>query len=97
MENGRILPCGGHHTDPDACGAALFNAPRLAKISLGMTKDDVLKIMEHPAERREAKTSDGHDYESWLYMVNYTNEQMTAITFTDGKVTAMNTVPWKNN
>jgi hypothetical protein len=89
--NGRISGCGGYHTDDEACGRALFNAPRLAKIHVGMSIDEVRATMQHDAERKEI---DGGS-ETWIYMSDYDAEQMTAITFTDGKVTAMKQVPWK--
>lgn len=94
-DNGRITPCHGHHTSPEDCGRAQFNAPLLPKIQLGQSKDEVLAIMRHPAERFEAKSEHDHKYETWIYMQNYDNELMTAIVFTDGKVTEIKTVPWK--
>lgn len=91
MRNGKIEPCGGYHTDSAACGAALFNAPRLAKVQTGMTREEVRALMEHDAERR---TLDG-GRESWGYINNYDSETMTWITFTDGRVTALTQGPWK--
>jgi len=91
LANGTIAPCDGWHTDAQACGNALFNRPLLPKIHVGMTTDDVRSIMRHDAERREISGNT----ETWLYMSDYDAEQMTAITFVDGKVTAMKQVAWK--
>jgi hypothetical protein len=91
MQAGKISPCPDFRTDAQACGNALFNAPRLPKISAGMTTAEVRSVMQHDAERREI----AGNTETWLYMSDYEAEQMTAIVFTDGKVTAMKQVPWK--
>jgi hypothetical protein len=97
MINGRIEPCAGNHLDSQACGNALFNAKRLPKIALGMSKDDVLRIMEHSAERQEARLDSGVAIEAWAYMQDYGAETMTAIVFTDGRVTGIRTVPWQSD
>jgi hypothetical protein len=93
LADARITPCHGHHTDPKACGNAQFNAPLLPKIQAGMTTAAVREIMRHDAERREL---DGNT-ETWFFMSDYPAELMTAITFTDGKVTSLKQVPWKRN
>jgi hypothetical protein len=91
MVKGKIEPCGGYHTDAQACGNALFNAPLLPKVQAGMTSAEVRAIMQHDAERREINGNT----ETWSYMSDYPAEKMTAIAFTDGKVTAMRQVPWQ--
>jgi hypothetical protein len=91
MLNGKITPCHGSHTDIYACGAATFNAPRVAQIQSGMTIADVRKLMEHDPERR---TMEGR-MESWAYITDYDAEMMTWITFTDDVVTGMRQGPWK--
>jgi hypothetical protein len=88
LADGTIAPCDGYHTDSQACGYAKFNAPRLQKVELGMTKDDVRRIMEHDAERREADSGG----ERWYYMADYDAEKMTVLTFTDGRVNAITLV-----
>jgi outer membrane protein assembly factor BamE (lipoprotein component of BamABCDE complex) len=90
-KDGRIGPCTGYHTDKQACGNAKYNAPLLSKIHSGMTQEEVRAVMGHDPERRQI--TDGA--ESWLYMSDYQAELMTAITFTDGKVTGMKQVPWR--
>jgi hypothetical protein len=89
---GHISGCGGYHTDDEACGRAMFNAPLLAKIHAGMTAEEVRALMRHDAERREISGNT----ETWFYMSDYDAERMTAIEFADGKVTAMKQVPWKS-
>jgi hypothetical protein len=91
-QSGHISGCGGYHTDDQACGNAMFNAPLLAKVHAGMTTDEVRALMRHDAERREISGSS----ETWLYMSDYDAERMTAIEFTNGKVTALKQVPWKS-
>jgi hypothetical protein len=89
--NGSITPCGGHHTDSEACGRATFNARVIGKIHAGQTFAEVSEIMKHDPER---KTIDG-SRESWGFITDYQAEMMTWITFTGGKVSAMTTGPWK--
>lgn len=91
--NGTITPCGGHHTDPQACGHATFNSRVIGQVHAGATMQEVRDIMKHDAERR---TIDGNR-ESWGYITDYQAEMMTWIVFTDGKVSAMNQGPWKDD
>jgi hypothetical protein len=88
--NGTITPCGGHHTDPQACGNAIFNAKVIGKVESGQTKEQVRAIMQHDPERREIVEGK----ETWIYMTDYGSELMTAIQFTDGKVSGLKQVPW---
>jgi len=98
MINGRIQPCAGNHMDPQACGNALHNAPLLSELKLGQTKEEVLVIMKHEAERHEAQVVDGKAVEVWAYMQDYGSERMTAVVFADdGVVTGIRTVPWKSD
>ena len=92
-DNGTITPCPDWHTDNDACGRAIFNAPRLAKIRAGMSMHDVRATMQHDPERKEIVGAT----ETWIYMSDYEAEQMTAISFIDGKVSAMTSLPWKKD
>ena len=93
MLNGKITPCHGTHTDIYACGAALFNAPRVAKVHAGMAMAEVRALMEHDAERRTIE----RNTESWAYITDYDTEKMTWITFTDGLVTGMHLSAWKDD
>lgn len=92
--DGRISPCNGHHTNPQDCGYATFNAPLLRTLELGQTKEQVRATMKHDGERKEARMENGTAIETWTYMANYENERMSQITFTDGKVTEIKDVPW---
>ena len=76
---------------PVECVNASRNAPRLTKVEVGMTKDQVRSIMEHDPERREAESST----EVWYYMSDYNASLMTAITFTNGRVASLRSVPWR--
>jgi hypothetical protein len=89
-EAGVIRPCHRDHRDAQACGNALFNETVISQIHTGQTLTDVRAIMRHDAERR---TVDGTN-ESWGYITNYHNKQMTWIAFTDRKVSAVTMQPW---
>ena len=91
--NGTITPCGGHHTDPQACGYATFNSRVIGQVHSGATMREVREIMKHDPERR---TIEGNR-ESWGYITDYQAEMMTWIVFTDGVVTGMSQGPWKSN
>ena len=90
--DGTITPCGGHHTDPQACGNATFNSRVIGQVHSGATMQEVRAIMKHDAERR---TIEGNQ-ESWGYITDYQAEMMTWIVFTDGKVSSMKQAPWKS-
>ena len=89
-EAGVIRPCHRDHRDAQACGNAIFNETVISQIHTGQTLTDVRAIMRHDAERR---TVDGTN-ESWGYITNYDNKQMTWIAFTDRKVSAVTMQPW---
>jgi hypothetical protein len=93
LESGKIAPCHGNHTDAEACGNAIFNAKVINQVQPGQTKQEVRTIMQHDPERRELAANT----ETWIYITDYSAELMTAITFTDGKVTSLKQVPWKAN
>ncbi len=90
LPNGTITPCGGHHTDPQACGNATFNARVIGKVQVGQSKQDVRAIMQHDPERREISAN----VETWSYITDYPSELVTEIVFTDGKVTGLKQAPW---
>ncbi|MEO8379304.1 MAG: hypothetical protein ABI779_06545 [Acidobacteriota bacterium] len=93
--DGRIEPCHESRVDLQACGNAIFNAPLLPKIELGMTTEAVRELMKHEAERRDVRLEGDRKIEVWKYMQDYDRELMSAITFTDGKVTSVTTVSWE--
>lgn len=90
LEDGRIAPCHGNHTDSQACGNAAFNSTVIGKVQPGQTKEEVRAIMRHDAERRSI--ADGR--ETWGYITDYGSEMMTDIVFTEGKVTGLKQSPW---
>jgi hypothetical protein len=90
LPDGSIAPCHGNHTDSQACGNATFNATVINQVQPGQSKEQVRAIMRHDAERREITGNS----ETWLYITDYGSELMTAITFTDGKVTGLKQAPW---
>jgi len=97
LENGRITPCDDWHTDNQACGNAIWNHKVSAQVALGQTQAEVLKIMRHDPERRDASISaDGKKVETWSYITDYDAEQMTTFTFTDGLLTAIGHAAWKS-
>ncbi len=89
-EAGSIRPCHRDHRDAQACGNAIFNQGVIAQIHTGQTLNDVRAIMRHDAERR---TVDGAN-ESWGYITNYNDKQMTWIAFTDSRVSSVTLQPW---
>ena len=93
LENGTIAPCHGNHTDHQACGNAIFNSKVIGQVQAGQTKDEVRAIMKHDPERRELSGNQ----ETWIYITDYSAELMTAITFTDGRVSGLKQLPWKTD
>lgn len=96
LADGRISPCPNRltrfHTDPQACGNAIFNARVIGQVAPGQTKDQVREIMKHDPERREIQGTE----ELWSYITDYDAELMTTIVFTNGVVTGMKQQPWKS-
>jgi len=81
-------------TDEKACLSAYANAPRLPKVQIGMTQDEVRKTLgNREADRREATT----ESETWYYMSDYSREMMAKLTFVAGKLTRIEQVNWESN
>jgi len=79
-------------TDEKACVSAYFNAPRLPKVQIGMTPEEVKRTLgNHEPDRREATSNS----ESWYYMSDYERELMTKLTFENGKLTRIDQVSWQ--
>jgi outer membrane protein assembly factor BamE (lipoprotein component of BamABCDE complex) len=87
-EAGTVEPCHDYRTDQQACGNAIWDAHALTQVQPGQTRDEVRAIMKRDPERREISGNG----ETWMYLTNYDNGQLTAVTFTDGKVTGMKQV-----
>lgn len=92
-ESGNIRPCHRDEYDAQSCGNAIFNSKVIGKIHVDQPMSDVRAIMRHEAERRRA---DGA-YESWGYVTDYENREMTWIAFGDGKVTSISKEPWSRD
>lgn len=93
LSDGTIAPCHGIDIeDRNACGQARFNAPLVPKIENGMTKEQVRNLMRHDPERREMNG----DTDVWMYMTDYNARKMTAIVFSNGRVSALRQAPWKD-
>ena len=76
-------------TDERACNSAYFNAPRLPALQIGMTQNEVKKVLGN----REAST----ETEVWYYMSDYERELMAKLTFADGKLSRIEQVNWETN
>jgi len=73
------------------CKAAYFNMPRLAKVQVGMTTEEVQQIMEKPPQRREADAGS----ETWYFIGDYDAEMMTAVRFESGRVSSLKQVKYE--
>lgn len=92
-ESGQIRPCHRDDYDAQSCGNAIFNAKVIGKIHVDQTMADVRAIMRHEAEKRSVNGSS----ESWGYVTDYENREMTWIAFRDGAVSSINKEPWSRD
>jgi len=92
-ESGEIRPCHRDDYDAQSCGNAIFNAKVIGKIHVGQPMSDVKAIMRHEAEKRR---TDG-TFESWGYITDYENREMTWVAFDEGTVTAIHKEPWSRD
>ena len=52
--------------------------------------------MRHDPERRESRIDDhGRSIETWGFLTDYRRRLVSAVTFTNGKVTEISQVPWE--
>ena len=87
--DGKVYPCNDRRRNPQACGEALYNAPRVFKLSAGQSIDEAREIMGRAPENRLIRTENGQTVEIWHYLTNYDNSVTSGITFTNGKITAI--------
>jgi hypothetical protein len=74
---------------------ATANRGRLNLVRVGQTFEEVRAIMEKEPERRDSrKRFDGKLVEMWSYATDYVRRLDTTITFIDGKVEEIRTLPW---
>jgi hypothetical protein len=87
--NGKINPCHDFRSNPQACGEAQYNAPRVRKLGIGQTIAQAQQIMGRDPEERSLKVQDGQSIEIWFYLTDYDRSIVSVITFTDGKITSI--------
>ena len=90
-----ITPCHRYALDQQACGNAIFNGRVIGGVQLGQSKQEVLGIMSHEPERREALMEGGTAVERWNYLTDYDLELTTMIEFHDGIALAITQTPWR--
>jgi hypothetical protein len=89
--DGKIYPCHGSQTNPQGCGNALYNAPRVTKLNIGQTTEQAKAIMGHDPEDRSIKLQDKQIIEIWKLLTDYRSTTFTVITFIDGKIVSVET------
>lgn len=87
--SGTVNPCYGYRSNPQACGDAQYNAPRVKQLSLGKSIAEAKQIMAREPEERAVKIEVGQAIEIWGYLTDYDKSILSRITFTDGKITAI--------
>lgn len=87
--NGRVYPCNDYRINPQACGEARYNAPRVIRLVLGQTRDEALKIMQREPEERSVRLETGRSVETWGYLTDYDRTIVTVITLIDGKIASI--------
>jgi hypothetical protein len=71
------------------------NQRNVDRIKMGQTTAEVVAIMAHGPERREARTRfDGKTVEEWHYMTDVIRKRDTTVTFLDDHVVEIRTTPW---
>ena len=88
---GKIYPCHGSQTNPQGCGNALYNAPRVTKLNIGQTTEQAKEIMGHDPEDRSIKLQGNQTVEIWKLLTDYRSTTYTVITFIDGKIVSVET------
>lgn len=74
---------------------AAENHLHAAALRLGQTPDEVRAIMQKDPERRDVRRRfDGKTVEMWGYATDYVRRLDTTITFVDGHVEEIKTLPW---
>lgn len=74
---------------------AAENHAHAAALRVGQTTDEVRGIMQKDPERRDVRRRfDGKVVEVWSYATDYVRRLDTSITFVDGRVEEIKTLPW---
>lgn len=88
--DGKVYPCNERRVDHQACGEAIYNAPRVAQLKLGQTFAEAKAVMGREPEERSLKMTDtGKPVEVWGYLTDYNKSVVSLITFVDGRITAI--------
>jgi len=74
---------------------AVANREKLNQVRVGQTVAEVRQIMGKEPERRDVRSRfDGKIVEIWAYATDYVRRLDTTITFIDGRVQEIKTLPW---
>ena len=74
---------------------ATRNRERLNGVHVGQTTSEVRAIMGKEPERRDVRRRfDGKTIEMWGFATDYVRKLDTVITFVDGRVEEIKTLPW---
>ena len=84
--------CNSWGTNPQACGEAIYNAPRVAQIQLGQPIAEVRKLMGRQPEQRSLTVEGGIEVEVWQYLTDYYDSVVSVITFRGGQVHSLTTL-----
>jgi hypothetical protein len=91
--DGKVFPCNERRVDHQACGEALYNAPRVRQLEIGQSVAQARTIMgREPEERSLKKSATGTPVEVWGYLTDYNKTIVSLITFEDGKIAAIEAV-----
>lgn len=89
--DGKVNPCHGFQTNPQACGNALYNAAHVIKLSIGQTLQQAREVMGRDPEERTLKKQGEQTIEVWKYLISYRSTSFSVITFVDGKIASIET------
>jgi hypothetical protein len=89
MVNGKVAPCDDWRTNPQTCGEAIYNAPRIRQLNLGQSMQQTREIMGRDPEERSLKTQDGRPVEIWGYLTEYDKSIVSVITFVESRIVSI--------
>lgn len=88
-KNGKVNKCHDWVSNQQACGEAIYNAPRVAKLNLGQSIGQVREIMGREPDHRSIKEDGGQAVEEWHYLTNYKESVYSVITFKSSKLVSI--------
>ncbi|MBI5891755.1 MAG: hypothetical protein HZB47_13995 [Nitrosomonadales bacterium] len=89
--DGKVNPCHGFQTNPQACGNAIYNAAHVIKLSIGQTLQQAREVMGRDPEERTLKKQGEQTIEVWKYLIAYRSTSFSVITFVDEKIVSIET------